>query len=108
MIYPIGGCSTHLIIHVAVAVAGAVADTDETYGAQAAAEKNTFTNTNNSANNAHNANNANNNANNANYSAYWPVLPVRFVDPSSAGSVPSVPGYSVPYWDRSFHENKKV
>ena len=46
------------IIHVAGAdagadagaVAGAVADTDETYGAQAAAEKNTFTNTNNSAN----------------------------------------------------------
>ena len=34
------------IIHVAVAVA----DTDETYGAYAAAEKNTFTNTNNSAN----------------------------------------------------------
>ena len=51
MIYPIGGCSTCPIIHVAgadagadavadagadagaVAVAGAVADTDETYGA---------------------------------------------------------------------------
>ena len=52
------------IIHVAGAdagadagaVAGAVADTDETYGAQAAAEKNTFTNTNNSANNANYAN----------------------------------------------------
>ena len=33
MIYPIGGCSTRPIIHVAGAVAGAVADTDETYGA---------------------------------------------------------------------------
>ena len=70
MIYPIGGCSTRPIVHVAGAdagadagaVAGAVADTDETYGAQAAAEKNTFTNTNNSANNANNANNANSNA----------------------------------------------
>ena len=51
------------IIHVAVAVA----DTDETYGAQAAAEKNTFTNANNNAINANNANNAYNNANNANY-----------------------------------------
>ena len=53
MIYPIGGCSTRPIVHVAGAdagaVAGAVADTDETYGAQAATEKNTFTNTNNSA-----------------------------------------------------------
>ena len=65
MIYPIGGCSTHPIIHVAGAVAGAVADTDETYGAQAAAEKNTFTNTNNSANNA-------NYANYANYTYYGP------------------------------------
>ena len=37
-------------------VADAVADTDETYGAQAAAEKNTFTNTNNSANKANYAN----------------------------------------------------
>ena len=45
------------IIHVAGAVAGAVADTDETYGAQAAAEKNTFTNTNNSANYANYAKN---------------------------------------------------
>ena len=43
MIYPIGGCSTRPIVHVAGAdadagadagaVAGAVADTDETYGA---------------------------------------------------------------------------
>ena len=96
MISPIGGCSTHPIIHVAVAVA----DTDETYGAQAAAEKNTFTNTNNSANNANNANYANNNANNANYSAYWPVLPVRFVDASSADSVLPVHGYSVLYGNR--------
>ena len=38
------------IVHVAVAVA----DTDETYGAQAAADKNTFNNTNNCANNANN------------------------------------------------------
>ena len=68
MIYPIGGCSTRPIVHVAGAdagadagaVAGAVADTDETYGAQAAAEKNTFTNTNNSANNANYANYAKN------------------------------------------------
>ena len=67
MIYPIGGRSTRPIIHVTVAdavadagaVAGAVADTDETYGAQAAAEKNTFTNTNKSANNANYANYAN-------------------------------------------------
>ena len=64
-----------------------------------------FSITNNSANDANNANNANNNANNANYSAYWPVLTVRFVDPGSAGSVPLVPGYSVPYGNRSFHEN---
>ena len=82
------------IIHVAVA------DTDETYGAQTVAEKYTFTNTNNSANNARNAND---NAKNANYNAYWPVLPVRFVDPGSAGSVPPVPGYSDPYGNRSFH-----
>ena len=40
------------IVHDAVAVA----DPDETYGAQAAAEKNTFTNTNNSANIANYAN----------------------------------------------------
>ena len=60
MIYPIGGCSTHPIIHVAVAVA----DKHETYGALAAAENNNFINTNNSDNNANNANNANNNANN--------------------------------------------
>ena len=39
MIYPIGDCSTRPIVHVAGAdadagaVAGAVADTDETYGA---------------------------------------------------------------------------
>ena len=46
-------------------VADAVADTDETYSAQAAAEKNTFTNTNNSANNA-------NYANYANYTYYGP------------------------------------
>ena len=61
MIYPIGGCSTRPIVNVAGAdagaVAGAVADTDETYGAQAAAEKNTFTNTNNSANYANYAKN---------------------------------------------------
>ena len=56
MIYPIGGCSTHPIIHVAVA------DVDAAYGAYAAAEHNTFNNTNNSNNTAYN--NANNNANN--------------------------------------------
>ena len=67
------------IVHVAVAVA----DTDETYGAQAATENDIFTNLNNSVNNAKNANNT---ANHAHY--YWPVLvpPVRFVDPGSAGS----------------------
>ncbi len=48
------------IVHVALAAA----DTDETYGAQAAAEKNTFTNTNNNANNANNANNTANHAKN--------------------------------------------
>ena len=60
MIYPIGGCSTHPIIHVAVA------DVDAAYGAYAAAEHNTFNNTNTSNNTANNnANkNANNNANN--------------------------------------------
>ena len=52
MINPIGGCSSQPIIHVAVAVA----DADETYGAQAAVEKHTFTNTNNSANYANYAN----------------------------------------------------
>ena len=41
------------IIHVAVAVA----DTDETYGAYAAAENNTFNNANGSINNANNRNN---------------------------------------------------
>ena len=46
MIYPIGGCSTHPIIHVAVA------DMDATYGADVAAENNTFdiNNTNKNAN----------------------------------------------------------
>ena len=43
-------------------VADAVADTDETYGAYAAAENNTFNNANGSINNANNRNN------NANYS----------------------------------------
>ena len=52
MIYPIGGCSTHPIIH----VAGAVADVDAAYGAYAAAENNTFNNTNNGNNNANYAN----------------------------------------------------
>ena len=56
MIYPIGGCSTHPIIHVAGAVAGAVADVDAAYGAYAAAENNTFDNTNNGNNNANYAN----------------------------------------------------
>ena len=56
MIYPIGGCSTRPIIHVAVA------DVDAAYGAYAAAEHNTFNNTNNSNNTAYN--NANNNAKN--------------------------------------------
>ena len=50
MIYPIGGCSIHPIIHVAVA------DVDATYGADVAAENNTFNHTrkniaNNHANN---------------------------------------------------------
>ena len=56
MIYPIGGCSTHPIIHVAVA------DVDAAYGAYAAAENNAFNNTNNSNNTANN--NANNRVNN--------------------------------------------
>ena len=51
MIYPIGCCSTHPIIHVAVA------DVDAACGAYAAAEKNTFNNTNNG--NSNNANYAN-------------------------------------------------
>ena len=51
MIYPIGGCSTHPIIHVAVA------DVDAAYGAYAAAENNTF----------HYINNGDDNANYANY-----------------------------------------
>ena len=46
-------------------VADAVADTDETYGAYAAAENNTFNNANGSINNANNRNNnANYNSNN--------------------------------------------
>ena len=57
MIYPIGGCSTHPIIHVAVA------DVDAAYGAYAAAEKNTLNNTNNSDNT--NNNNANSNKRNS-------------------------------------------
>ena len=46
MIYPIGRCPTHPIIHVAVA------DMDATYGADVAAENNTFdiNNTNKNAN----------------------------------------------------------
>ena len=60
MIYPIGGCSTRPIIHVAGADAGADADADETYGAYAAAENNACNNTNNSNNTANN--HANNNA----------------------------------------------
>ena len=51
MIYPIGGCSTRPIVHVAGAdagaVAGAVADTDEIYGAYAAAEIMSSNNINN-------------------------------------------------------------
>ena len=84
------------IVHVAVAVA----DTDETYGAQAAAEKNTFTNTSGSANNA---NSADNTANRAHY--YWPVpvQPARFVDPGSAGSGSTGSGYSVLYRSRPLH-----
>ena len=50
MIKPIGGCSTHPIIHVAVA------DVVAAYGAYVA-EDNTFNNTNNTANK--NANNNN-------------------------------------------------
>ena len=56
MIYPIGGCSTHPIIHVAGAVAGAVAHVDAAYVAYATAENNTFNNTNNGNNNANYAN----------------------------------------------------
>ena len=44
MIYPIGGCSTHPIIHVAVA------DVDAAYGAYAAAENNAFNDTFNNTN----------------------------------------------------------
>ena len=55
MIYPIGGCSTHPIIHVAVA------DVDAAYGACAPAENNTFNNTNNDNNTANKNSNANNN-----------------------------------------------
>ena len=50
-------------------VADAVADTDETYGAYAAAENNTFNNANGSINNA---NNRNNNAN------YWSGYPKNY------------------------------
>ena len=50
-------------------VADAVADTDETYGAYAAAENNTFNNANGSINNA---NNRNNNAN------YWSGYPKKY------------------------------
>ena len=47
------------IIH----VAGAVTDTDETYGAYVAAENNTFTNNNNNSNsNINNNSNSNNNS----------------------------------------------
>ena len=47
-------------------VADAVADTDETYGAYAAAENNTFNNANGSINNANNRNN------HANYCSGYP------------------------------------
>ena len=50
-------------------VADAVADTDETYGAYAAAENNTFNNANGSINNA---NNRNNHAN------YWSGYPKNY------------------------------
>ena len=50
MISPIGGYSTHPIIHVTVA------DVDAAYGAYAAAENNTFNNINNGNNNASFAN----------------------------------------------------
>ena len=63
MINPIGGCSTHPIIHVAVA------GVDAAYGAYAAAENNTFNNANGSINNA---NNRNNNAN------YWSGYPKNY------------------------------
>ena len=66
MIYPIGGCSSHPIIHVAVA------DVDAAYGAYAAAaENNTSNNTNKSNNTANNhasnkvKNTANDNARNS-------------------------------------------
>ena len=50
MINPIGGCSTHPIIHVAVAVV------DAAYGADAAAENNIFNDISNGNNNANYAN----------------------------------------------------
>ena len=50
MIYPIGVCSTHPIIHVAFA------DVDAAYGAYAAAENNTCNNTKNGNKNANFAN----------------------------------------------------
>ena len=60
MIYPIGGCSTHPIIHVAVA------DVDATYGAYVTAENNTLDDMNNNGNNANYMNNyANCDSNNA-------------------------------------------
>ena len=52
----------YVILVDTIHVADAVADTDETYGAYAAAENNTFNNANGSINNANNRNN------NANYS----------------------------------------
>ena len=51
-------------------VAGAVADTDETYGAYAAAENNTFNNANASINNANNRNKNANYSNNNSYNLY--------------------------------------
>ena len=82
MIYPIGGCSTHSIIHVAVA------DVDAAYGAYAAAEHNTFNNTNNSNNTAYN--NANNNANNDGKTRY--LKQHRKPPGENHTSEPSTPG----------------
>ena len=54
-----------------ILVADAVADTDETYGAYAAAENNTFNNANGSINNANNRNNNANYSSNNMYGVGW-------------------------------------
>ena len=81
-------------------VADAVADTDETYGAYAAAENNTFNNANGSINNANNRNNNANYSSNNMYGMGWGnnILPYPPLYPPSPPLSLLSPPFPVPKW----------